>query len=390
MRTVSLVAFLLALPLLTRAGDQLPGWFNPYPEAQPVDGASYKTSASPKMVVQHYETELRTASVHFSESSFGEGTSIRAATDKTSCVVRITESDPGLRHSGSMASVACADVTHEAAPPAANPSVNIGASVDDWPQARWGMTRKEVLDAFHGDAKLTSYLPKDQQLEDPNGKIRIDEVIIGTVSLRTSFGFDAAGSLDTITLTPLYSERAPANQFELIEQSLSRKHGPPLRASLGLMFSSVWILPNSIAKLEYVATIAFSLTFVQHRVPAPASLMRGLTETRGRHRFVGPPLELFQAAPTVLMLPATSPGGTKGQAKTSCQQFVSQRLKAPATAKFSPTAETEITGFDDGAYRIAGWVDAQNSFSALIRSHYACWVTNEGVNRWSLLSAEVF
>lgn len=48
---------------------------------------------------------------------------------------------------------------------------------------------------------------------------------------------------------------------------------------------------------------------------------------------------------------------------------VKERLKAPATAKFSPAAETKVT-CEGELYAVRGWVDSQNEFGALIRNRY--------------------
>ena len=105
MRPTSLIVSLIVLPSLTRAGDQFPEWFTPYPEVTSVDGASYTTPASPKVVVKHYETELRTASVDFFRArASAKGRRFARQPTRISCVVRISESDPGLRQTGAMVS----------------------------------------------------------------------------------------------------------------------------------------------------------------------------------------------------------------------------------------------------------------------------------------------
>ena len=52
-----------------------------------------------------------------------------------------------------------------------------------------------------------------------------------------------------------------------------------------------------------------------------------------------------------------------------CQQRITDKLKAPATARFPAPAwsGTEATG-----YTASGAVDSENSFGALIRAHYEC------------------
>lgn len=53
------------------------------------------------------------------------------------------------------------------------------------------------------------------------------------------------------------------------------------------------------------------------------------------------------------------------------EKFVKNNLKAPSTAEFSPLSETTINIFKDNSVWVDGYVDAQNSFGAMIRSKYS-------------------
>jgi hypothetical protein len=67
-------------------------------------------------------------------------------------------------------------------------------------------------------------------------------------------------------------------------------------------------------------------------------------------------------------------------AKLICQQYVTNDLVAPSTAKFSSLLEQKvytIQGKPD-AFRVEGYVDAQNSFGAMIRNYYTCDVQYTG------------
>lgn len=59
----------------------------------------------------------------------------------------------------------------------------------------------------------------------------------------------------------------------------------------------------------------------------------------------------------------------KASAIAACEGFVKDRLKAPATAKFS---EEQVVDGPSGGYQVSGAVDAENGFSALIRGHFRC------------------
>lgn len=55
-------------------------------------------------------------------------------------------------------------------------------------------------------------------------------------------------------------------------------------------------------------------------------------------------------------------------AKAYCEPAVEQLLNAPASAKFQ--GEKEVLLSSDSTAIVRGYVDAQNSFGALLRSHY--------------------
>jgi len=67
----------------------------------------------------------------------------------------------------------------------------------------------------------------------------------------------------------------------------------------------------------------------------------------------------------------------------AAQQFVLDRLKAPRTAKW-PWASTDelVTYLGNREYLINAYVDAQNSFGALIRTYFTCRVRDDG-DRWT-------
>ena len=65
-------------------------------------------------------------------------------------------------------------------------------------------------------------------------------------------------------------------------------------------------------------------------------------------------------------------------ASTRCQDYVKRSLKAPSTAKFAPQNELTITGTTHGAWRVTGWVDAQNSFGAQLRNNFVCEIFFSG------------
>jgi hypothetical protein len=64
-----------------------------------------------------------------------------------------------------------------------------------------------------------------------------------------------------------------------------------------------------------------------------------------------------------------------------------KQLKAPATAKFASKNESNISKLGDNLYEVTSYVDAQNSFGALIRTSFTIVVKDEG-ETWQLISQE--
>jgi hypothetical protein len=93
------------------------------------------------------------------------------------------------------------------------------------------------------------------------------------------------------------------------------------------------------------------------------------------------PLPTSTPTPTATLDPSIS--RTDPESRIACnmsEDFVKERLKSPSTAKF-PTAFDYINGdgcmalFNNGVWTLSSWVDSQNSFGAMIRSHYVAQLT---------------
>jgi hypothetical protein len=72
----------------------------------------------------------------------------------------------------------------------------------------------------------------------------------------------------------------------------------------------------------------------------------------------------------------------------ACKHFVSEQLKAPATASypnfFTNTTDIQLTDNHDGSYEILSQVDSENGFGAKLRSYFDCKVsTADGGNNWT-------
>lgn len=79
-----------------------------------------------------------------------------------------------------------------------------------------------------------------------------------------------------------------------------------------------------------------------------------------------------------------------------CQQFVKQRLKAPATADFGgliagdwQDPNTHAVHMGKGVYECNGFVDAQNSFGAQVRNQFGLTIKYVGNDNWKLLQGPV-
>jgi hypothetical protein len=74
-----------------------------------------------------------------------------------------------------------------------------------------------------------------------------------------------------------------------------------------------------------------------------------------------------------------------------CQEFVRDRLKSPSSSDF-PFADYTSWRVGDDKYIIKSYVDAQNTFGAMIRSDWKCEIlytgNTSGSREWELLNLE--
>lgn len=73
-----------------------------------------------------------------------------------------------------------------------------------------------------------------------------------------------------------------------------------------------------------------------------------------------------------------------------CKHLVSERLKSPSTADF-PFLDRDAWRFSDQTYVIKSYVDAQNSFGAMMRNNWYCKIQfvagdDLDINNWRLLN----
>lgn len=72
-------------------------------------------------------------------------------------------------------------------------------------------------------------------------------------------------------------------------------------------------------------------------------------------------------------------------AQVVCEQFVEDQLKSPSTAEFSGEVVHRLRG---KVWIVAGEVDSENSFGAMIRNDYTCKARFVGDDQWRLLRME--
>lgn len=73
------------------------------------------------------------------------------------------------------------------------------------------------------------------------------------------------------------------------------------------------------------------------------------------------------------------------QAFLAAKEFMKKRLKAPSTADFPfLTDGSTITKLDCGHFSVQSFVDAQNSYGAMIRTNYEMVLRHSGGGNWTL------
>jgi len=79
---------------------------------------------------------------------------------------------------------------------------------------------------------------------------------------------------------------------------------------------------------------------------------------------------------TVLCLGADKkpPTAEEKEAYRLTKSWITQTLKAPATARFQPIEEVEFSPHENGIMNVRIYVDAQNTYAAMIRTRFICEV----------------
>lgn len=144
---------------------------------------------------------------------------------------------------------------------------------------------------------------------------------------------------------------------------------------------SLWIIPQSTLYDENAVTILSIVGIIMVLASVVLFVLSGLQISKDtkqaekeRQTAVTDAMSTQAQAEYNKKLAAYSQGGAYAderiQAKLFAQAVETLTLKAPSTAAFSDLDETTIAE-DNGTYTVTGWVDAQNSYGALIRTPFS-------------------
>ncbi|HEY3412681.1 MAG TPA: hypothetical protein VGM51_06450 [Armatimonadota bacterium] len=107
-----------------------------------------------------------------------------------------------------------------------------------------------------------------------------------------------------------------------------------------------------------------------HTYPTATNLAHSVA---GKRFMMRPVCMALSASIAILLLSScSSPSFNEAQALGEAQKIVKEQLKSPSTAQFSETRILDRTKKADGkpTYLVLTTVDAQNSFGAMLRSHF--------------------
>lgn len=173
---------------------------------------------------------------------------------------------------------------------------------------------------------------------------------------------------------------APGEKRYCLDQALiANPQSAPARTGLAQLGDVPAVLPSALAAVPTPPELTEAAKPVRRYAPLKTLAIIcavGLSIVfwfwlYGGNRFVSSPT-VYQPVPI--------------DAFVMCKQFVTDRLKAPATAVF-PTYGDDGTQTDQVSsvqFRARGYVDSQNSFGANVRTHYTCTISSTGGKNWHL------
>jgi hypothetical protein len=93
--------------------------------------------------------------------------------------------------------------------------------------------------------------------------------------------------------------------------------------------------------------------------------------------------------PPAGFVPPRADGVTPSSAYFVCKNEVTERLKAPATAKWAPASSAFIKDRGEGRFTVTSHVDSQNVYGALLRSNFVCDLRYQGQGRWDFENVQI-
>lgn len=79
-------------------------------------------------------------------------------------------------------------------------------------------------------------------------------------------------------------------------------------------------------------------------------------------------------------------GNDTRSAQETCHHFVKDDLKAPGTARFETFNDAQVSS-EGRVWTVEGFVDSENGFGALLRTHYRCEIRKDE-DSYTLLDLE--
>lgn len=70
-------------------------------------------------------------------------------------------------------------------------------------------------------------------------------------------------------------------------------------------------------------------------------------------------------------------GNDTRSAQETCHHFVKDDLKSPGSARFEKYNDAKVS-IEGETRTVEGFVDSENGFGALLRTHYRCVIRDEG------------
>lgn len=69
---------------------------------------------------------------------------------------------------------------------------------------------------------------------------------------------------------------------------------------------------------------------------------------------------------------------------------VENHLIAPSTAAFCSITDATIVDLGNGRFRVSGYVDSQNAYGSMIRTHYTCELEYIGDDEWGIIDIDMY